>query len=306
MEQFKIKVDEELRTGAQFLAQYLMPEAGAIPRIPNIDIYGTTLPLNGIAGGDLITYVDFQERYDLDTRIARALGRGQEEMAHRLQDLKHKGGILVADVSGHAFTDAIRALLLHQGFHTAALYEMEQNGEITAHLIEHINTRFLKSSTLRKLAADPDSASFSTLIYGEISHAGRFCFISAGHPQPLVFSREYNRFVEISQDRLVSYPPIGLQPNEDNVDARFFHRELGYKKRYTVNELNLMGQGDVLLLYTDGLLDAFSSYTQEQLERAVSCARDGTAKEICEAILSNRNAVAEQTGDLSLVVIKYR
>ena len=306
MEQFEIKVDKELRTGAQYLAQSLMPDAGAIPRIPNVDIYGMTLPLNGIAGGDLITYVDFQERYDLDARIARAIRQGQEDIAQALQRLKHTGGILVADVAGHEFTDAIRALLLHQGFHTAALYEMELSGDITARLFEQINTRFFKSRTLRKLAADLDSTSFITLIYGEISHTGRFRFVSAGHPQALIFSREYNRFVEISQDRLVSYPPIGLQLSEDNADARLYPRALGYKKRYTINELNLMGQGDVLLLYTDGLLDPFSSYTQEQLERAVSCAKDGAAKEICEAILGNRNAAAEQTDDLSLVVIKYR
>ncbi len=306
MEQIEKKLDKELRMGAQYLAQYLTPEAGAIPRIPNVDIYGMTLPLNGIAGGDLITYVDFQERYDLDARIAHALAQGQEEVAQTLQRLKHRGGILVADVAGHEFTDAMRALLLHQGFHTAALYEMELNGEVTVRIFEQINTRFLKSGTLRKLAAVPDSTSFITLIYGEISNTGRFRFVSAGHPQPLVFSREYDRFVEISQDRLVSYPPIGIQPSEDHADAKLYKGALGYRKRYTLNEINLMGQGDVLLLYTDGLLDPFSSYTQEQLERAVSCAKDGFAKEICEAILENRNAAAEQTDDLSLVVIKYR
>ena len=183
---------------------------------------------------------------------------------------------------------------------------MELSGEITARLFEQVNTRFLKSRTLRKLAADLDSTSFITLIYGEISYTGRFRFVSAGHPAPLVFSREYNRFVEISHDRLVSYPPIGLQLSEDDADARLYPRALGYKKRYTVNELNLMGQGDVLLLYTDGFIDPFSSFAPEQLERAVSCARDGTAKEICEAIMGDRNAAAEQTDDLSLVVIKYR
>ena len=77
-------------------------------------------------------------------------------------------------------------------------------------------------------------------------------------------------------------------------------------KHYTVNELNLMGQGDVLLLYTDGLLDPFSTYSQGQLERAVSRARNGTAKEICQAILEDRKAAAELTDDLSLAVIKYR
>jgi len=305
MDESETPLDEELRSGAQHLAQSLIPEAGAIPRIPNIDIYGISVPLNGIAGGDLITYVDFHERYDLDTRIASSLAQGQEDAARTLEKLKRVAGILVADVAGHDFTDAIRALLLHQVFHTAALYEMDLNGEITARLFEQINTRFFKSRTLRRLAADLPT-SFVTLLYGEISYKGRFRFISAAHPPPLVFSREYDRFVEISQDRLVSYPPVGLQLSEDSPDARLYHPALGYKKRYTVNELNLMGRGDVLLLYTDGLLDPFSSYSQKAMERAVSRVRDGSAKEICEAILESRNATARQTDDLSLVVIRYQ
>jgi serine phosphatase RsbU (regulator of sigma subunit) len=129
--------------------------------------------------------------------------------------------------------------------------------------------------------------------------------VSAGHPSPLVFSREFDRFVEISEDRLVSFPPIGLQPGEDQADAKRYQRALGYKKRYTVNNLNLMGQGDVLLLYTDGLLDQLSPYRQQDLERSVSRTRDRTAKDICETILLDRRAMAEQTDDLTLVVIKY-
>ena len=300
-----INLDEELRRGAQYLAQRLMPAPGAIPRIPGIDIYGMTIPFNGIAGGDLITYVNFRDRFDLDARIRRAQSQTLGPVAHNLQKLKRKGGILVADVAGHDFTDAARALLLHQAFHTAALYEMDLNGEITVRLFEQLNTRFLKSSTLRNLAADPDSSIFVTLVYGEISHTGRFRFISAGHPLPLVFSREFDRFVDISADRLVSYPPLGVQPTEDHADAERYQHSLGYKKRYTVNELNLMGQGDVLLVFTDGLLDPESSYTQQQLERAVSEAKNSNAKEICESILGQRHNVAEQTDDISLVVIKY-
>jgi serine phosphatase RsbU (regulator of sigma subunit) len=299
------KIDRELRVGAQYLAQCLIPEAGAIPRIPNVDIYGISIPFNGIAGGDLITYLHFQERYDLDARIVRAVAQGQEAKAQKLQRLKRKGGILVADVAGHEFADAMRALLLHQMFHTSALYEIDLHGEISTHLFEQINTRFFKSRTLHKLAGDRDSTSFVTLIYGEFSHNGRFRFLSAGHPQPLVFSREFDRFVEISPDRLVSYPPIGLQLREDDADAKLFPPTLGYKRCYTTNELNLMGEGDVLFLYSDGLLDPFSSYTQERMERAVSRAKDGTAKEICESILLDRDAMIEMTDDLSLVAIKY-
>ncbi len=305
MEMPDIHIDEELRSGAQYLAQRLMPAAGAIPRIPGIDIYGLTVPLNGVAGGDLITYVNFQDRFDLDARIRRALDQGRADVAKQLRRLKRKGGVLVADVAGHDFTDAARAILLHQAFHTAALYEMDLNGEITTRLFEQVNTRFCKSTTLRNLAAGRDEATFITLIYGEISHTGRFTFISAGHPPPLIYSREFGRFVDISPDRLISYPPIGLQPGEDQADARRYQRLLGYKKQYTVNNLNLMGQGDVLLLYTDGLLDPVASYKQEQLERAIAKVEAGSAREICEAIAQDRCAAAEQTDDLSLVVIKY-
>jgi serine phosphatase RsbU (regulator of sigma subunit) len=305
MQRPRINLDEELRLGAEYLAQRLMPSPGAIPQIPGIDIYGVSLPLNGVAGGDLISYVNFKERYDLDARIRRALAQGQSGMAQVLQRLKTKGGILLADVAGHDFTDAARALMLHQSFHMAALYEMDLNGEITVRLMEQLNTRFCKSATLRNLAAAPDAGSFITLIYGEIWNNGRFRFISAGHPPPLVFSREYNRFVEISADRLVSFPPIGLQPSEDQPDATRYQRALGYKKRYTVNDLNLMGHGDVLLLYTDGLTDPLSIYTQAHLERAISRLRDATAKEICDAVVQERCDAAEQIDDLSLVVIKY-
>jgi serine phosphatase RsbU (regulator of sigma subunit) len=297
-------LDRELRRGAQYAARYLTPAPGAVPQIPGIDVYGMTIPFNGIAGGDLITYVNFQERFDLDARICRATELGQDGMARNLQRLKRTGGILVADVAGHEFTDAMRALMLHQAFHTGALYEIDLNGEITVRLFEQINTRFLKSRTLRNLSPDQDSTTYITLIYGEISHTGRFRFISAGHPPPLVFSRTYDQFVEICQDRLVSYPPIGLQPGEDHADADRFDRALGYKKRYTINELNLMGQGDILLLHTDGLVDCFSAFTPNQLERIVSHGQDGSAQEICAAIVDGMLEFAGKSDDISLVVIK--
>ena len=125
------ELDAELLTGAQYAAEHLTPAPGAIPKIDGVDIYGVTLPLNGVAGGDAISYVNFQERFDLDARIEKALSQGQETTARGLQEMKRCGGIMVADVAGHDFADALRALMLHQAFHTAALYEMELNGEIT-------------------------------------------------------------------------------------------------------------------------------------------------------------------------------
>jgi serine/threonine protein phosphatase PrpC len=123
-------------------------------------------------------------------------------------------------------------------------------------------------------------------------------------PAPLNFSHEYDCFVEISPDRLVAYPPIGLMPAQDHADVSHFDRTLGYKKRYTVNELNLMGRGDILLLYTDGLLDPFSTFTQKHVEQIVSRTSDGSAQEICSAIVGGMSEIAEQSDDLTLVVIK--
>jgi len=299
-------LDRELRVGAHYLSQCLTPESGAIPRFDGVDIYGVSIPLNGIAGGDLITYVNFHDRYDLDGRIARALEQGCTQVAERLERLKTKGGIMVADVAGHEFADSLRALMLHQIFHTSILYELDRHGELSNRLFEKINTRFFNSRTLHKLAGGLDASSFVTLIYGEIEVSGRFRFISAGHPQPLIFSRAYDRFVEISPDRLVSYPPVGIQISRDDADVNIFPSVLGYKERYTTNELNLMGQGDVLLLFTDGLTDPFSPYAQGQLERAVSRAKDGTAEEICREILADRNESFKPSDDISLVVIKYQ
>jgi serine phosphatase RsbU (regulator of sigma subunit) len=304
LKRYDSALDQELHLGAEYTALHLIPSPGAIPKIPGVEIFGITLPLNGVAGGDLITYVNFQDRFDLDVRIRNAGAQGREDMVQELQKLRNTGGILVADVAGHEFTDAMRALMLHQAFHTAAQYEIDLNGEITVRLFEQVNTRFLKSRTLRSPTADRDSASFITLIYGEISYTGHFRFVSAGHPPPLVFSREYDRFVEITPDRLVSYPPIGLQPSEDHADARHYERALGYKKRYTVNDLNLMGRGDILFLYTDGLIDNFSQFTMNHFERTVSLSKDWSARDICGAVLDERGAMEKQTDDISLVVIK--
>jgi serine phosphatase RsbU (regulator of sigma subunit) len=79
---------------------------------------------------------------------------------------------------------------------------------------------------------------------------------------------------------------------------------LGYKKNSTVNELNLMGRGDILLLYTDGLLDPFSEFNRRHLERVVSSMRAAPAREICSGVIGRRLESAGQSDDLSLVVIK--
>lgn len=55
----------------EYLRERLMPVEGAIPHIPGIEMFGNSIPA-GPVGGDLFEYINFQQRYDIDTRIQRA------------------------------------------------------------------------------------------------------------------------------------------------------------------------------------------------------------------------------------------
>ena len=51
------------------IARGIIPRPGSVPSLACMDVCGRVLPLNGIAGGDHLIYVDFKKRYDLDARI---------------------------------------------------------------------------------------------------------------------------------------------------------------------------------------------------------------------------------------------
>src|SRR5229473_1299172 len=61
----------------EYLRKRLMPVEGAIPRVQGIEMYGNSIPA-GTVGGDLFEYINFQQRYDIDARIQRALKRSKE------------------------------------------------------------------------------------------------------------------------------------------------------------------------------------------------------------------------------------
>jgi serine phosphatase RsbU (regulator of sigma subunit) len=61
----------------EYLRERLMPVEGAIPQISGIEMYGNSIPV-GTVGGDLFEYLNFQQRYDIDARIQRALTLSKE------------------------------------------------------------------------------------------------------------------------------------------------------------------------------------------------------------------------------------
>ncbi len=54
-----------------YLRDRLMPVEGAIPHLAGIDMFGSSVPAQTV-GGDLFEYINFEQRYDLGARIARA------------------------------------------------------------------------------------------------------------------------------------------------------------------------------------------------------------------------------------------
>ncbi len=283
----------------QEIARHIRPSSGEIPTLKGIDIYGEVIPLNGVVGGDHIIYVDFNKRYDLDSRIRAAEKSGRHNVVEKLKLNKRRAGILLADVSGHNITDALLAAMLHQAFLIGVLYELKQYGEVTLELFENLNTRFYNSSSLTR---------FITIIYGEIHDSGKFRFVNAGHPSPLVFSNKFNTLVEISFKRVVHVQPIGTLPSREDIDISRNFSRLGYKQKYSTEEINLMGAGDILLLYSDGFSeynrDMKNFYICENLENTLRRVKEGSAKDIFFHLKEDLLGFANASDDISLVVIK--
>ena len=283
------------------IAKYLRPLPEDVPQLDGIDVYGGTLVLNGAVGGDHIIYVDFKQRYDLGARIAQAVAEGRLDVAENLTRCQKTAGIALIDASGHRVTDALPAAMLHQALLLGAVYELEFSGQITRRLFENLNTRFFNSSSEHK---------FVSLIYGEISEDAMFRFLSAAQPFPLVFSAGHDRFMEVPRELCVSFPPLGVMPSLDGIDRHHTTRSLlGFKDHYQMNEWLLMGAGDILVMYTDGLAEhsrGDAGYFPGRLEEKLREVKGRTARQIFDAIEADVRAFGEPADDISLVIVKRR
>jgi serine phosphatase RsbU (regulator of sigma subunit) len=280
------------------IARHLVPKPGDLPALAGIDVHGGTLALSGVVGGDHLIYVDFKQRFDLEARIEQALQEGLPDVVHNLRRCQKKAGIALLDVSGHHITDAFLASMIHQAFLIGAMYELDQFGHITGRLFENLNTRFYQSSGAHR---------FVSMTYGEISEDARFRFISAAQPHPMVFSRQHDRFMNVDDDLRVSFPPLGMLPSLDVIDRRTTTSVLGFKQHYQTNEWVLMGEGDILLLCTDGLVEhghADQPYCPEYLEQTLRGVKDQSAATIFRAITEDLLAFCQPADDISIVVIK--
>ena len=280
------------------IARGIMPRSGSIPSLVGVEVYGETLPLNGIVGGDHLIYVDFNKRHDMEARIKVAEDAGRSDIVANLDHCRRTAGVALIDVSGHRATDAMLAAMFHQAFLLGVLYELDMSGHVTRRLFENLNQRFYRTSKVDK---------FITAVYGEISEDATFRFLLAGHPPPIVFSAANDRFMEVDRDKCISFPPLGTFPSKSVVDWHRSKSVMGFKEPYEVNKWTLMGSGDILLLYTDGLQEhtrGDDPYFPDRLEHTIRGAKHLSAADIVHTVLDDLRTFANPADDVSLVVIK--
>jgi serine phosphatase RsbU (regulator of sigma subunit) len=191
--------------------------------------------------------------------------------------------VVVADVAGHG----VGSGLLIAGLRSS-LYVLQDELRSPAAVLERLNQMIQASVRVR---------TFVTVAIAVIQHTndgtGRLSVASAGHPPVLVRHGTDGSVIEVGHPA----PPLGTR----------------LPTRYREQTVDL-APGDVVLLYTDGLVEATDfrteSYGFDRLERALSrAAPNGEARSVRTHILedvAHFKGQSQQADDLSLVVARYR
>lgn len=268
-------------SGEVKLASALASHAAVLIENQRLIVYERELGIaRSIQQGLLPARAPTIEGLDVAGRCVPALSVGGDYFDHfvtRSGDL----GVLVADVSGH---DLAAALL--QTTARAAIRAQVLVGGSPAQVLEGANSALLDDLSKADM--------FLTAWYGTVDpRTGRLVHSDAGHTPALIYRAATNTVDEICAGGI----PIGVDPDG------------GFEQAET-----RLADGDVLVVYTDGLTEARAPGTSDEYgsERLADALRDSarlTAAEIADALLGD---VARFDGggaapdDRSLVVVKVR
>ncbi|MCL4810214.1 MAG: PP2C family protein-serine/threonine phosphatase, partial [Thermoanaerobaculia bacterium] len=164
-------------------------------------------------------------------------------------------GAAIADASGHGLVAALLVRDVYVGL------QMGIGGDLKiGRVIERLN-RILNRSRL--------ATKFVSLFYAELEANGEIIYANAGHPGPLHLHARTRSFSEMASTGMV----LGPSPNA------------AYGRRAAKME-----PGDLLLLYTDGIVEAHDHRGREfgldRVRRILLDYRKRSARETAEKILS--------------------
>lgn len=268
--------------------EYLEPlPAGATPR-NEVDVHVAWLR----------SRPGYADAHELLYRKAKS----SEELhiAENLRDLCMTAGVVIVDAQGHGVIAAKIASTVHDTLHAFMLSELDRSGTTTPVLFEQLNLRLAQSATARNALGRTLKASsreIATMLYGEIRPGGQFRFVNFGHPPPLVFSARYGKFMEIGKGRVAQFMALGLEIPENHPD-RNKYISVRLRKRQIrssdMAEIALMGRGDILFLYTDGLFDGSDETERRRIEGVIARNAHRSAAGICSAVLAYAEERDEQ------------
>lgn len=214
--------------------------------------------------------VDVAARYRPATRLARVGGDWYDVLAL-------DGGrvaVIVGDVVGHGVTAAAAMGQVRVAVRVLAGVEPSPAGLL----------RVLGG----QVAEIPDAAC-ATMAFGVIDPgAGRFDYVLAGHPPPVLLRADGSAVLVDGQP----WPPLGVPPRAEPSPASV-----------------AVGSGDVLVLYTDGVVERRGESLTVGLERLRSAAadlRDLDPDDLADALLAAVLPADEQGDDVALLVVRIR
>ena len=195
--------------------------------------------------------------------------------------LQGRMGLVIADAAGHGLAAAMLIRDFNTALYTAISFESHYAQDTTQLLFPKINRRMFWSS-------QPNQ--FITAFYGELQLDGRLRYTNAGHHSPLLFQK--GEIVSLDTGGFVlgafRFPPVD----------------------HEVGEVQ-MQMDDVLLCYTDGIIEAENSlgqdYGTERLKQLVDRLRERTSREIFDTIVQDLGEFSEgvaQADDRTVIVIK--
>ena len=265
----------------------------------------------------LKTTPGYRPEMEAEYRFARS--SEQVRVVEELHDLYSTAGVLVVDAQGHGIISAKIASTVHDTFHGLMLAELDRYGRATPMLLDNLNLRLAQSVTARnalQINEQEGAREIATMIYGEVRPGGYFRFANFGHPPPLVFSAEYQKFMNINESRMVQFFALGLQIPADHPDRkRYYSLNLRQTEldASDLSEITLMSPGDILVLYTDGVYDGSDKQDRELLEAIMREHYRQPARDICNALLDHavkrdeqlrQNAETDMIDDKTVFIIK--
>ncbi len=187
-------------------------------------------------------------------------------------------GLVVGDVSGHGIG---AALLMSTA--RALLRSLTATDAEPADIITRVNAF---------LSEDVETGRFMTLFYGEVSLSDRtLTYVRAGHNEPIIYRRETDSFEELAEGG------IALGVIDDF--------------RFDLDGPVSLHHGDLLFLYTDGIVEAMDArgepFGVERVHTVLRAHRDESARNIVDSLrvaVQAHIGTDERQDDLTLVLAK--